>query len=465
MLSANRFTKIAFLLMSGAVVACSSVPASKSSVSSSTGLNSVDSISTEQKTRNEVAVEFSSNPALIGEPVGVRVSGLTPNAIISVRAERRGGWRRDELYRSEAQFAADHRGEVDLTTDQPLDDRWSPAGPYGLFRTMRSTEQPPPESLSKGKISISAFDQTGRRLAEKVLLQQASKEPLQETPLGPEFPGAFVLRRVGSDPLPAIIILGGSEGGDSAARASAPLWAARGFAAVGYPYYSPAWGDQPQQIPGLPGGFADIPLDKLIDVRGALSKRGDVQTDRIGLLGTSKGAEFVLAAASRIDGFAAVAAIVPSDVIWEGWGAGSTSGQTSSFSWMSEPLAFVPYVGIERAIGGVPDDQRVAMRVPHAEGRMAFPVRVEAARIRVENIDEPVFLLGGGRDQVWDSGDMAARIAARRAEAGLITETLIFATASHGIGGPPHQPTGADSALARESGWRALQAFFERHLK
>ena len=82
------------------------------------------------------------------------------------------------------------------------------------------------------------------------------------------------------------------------------------------------------------------------------------------------------------------------------------------------------------------------MRVPHDEGRAANPDRVEPARIRVEDIDEPVFrLLGGGADQVWDSGDMAAKIAATRAEAGLETDVLIFADATHGISGPPQSPT------------------------
>ena len=196
-----------------------------------------------------------------------------------------------------------------------------------------------------------------------------------------------------------------------------------------------------------------------------LRARDDIDADRVGLFGVSKGAEFVLAAASRIDGFAAVAAIVPSDVIWEGWGAGSVPGETPGFSWQSQPLDFVPYKGFERVLGLKPQDQRVAMRVPHAEGRDAHPERVEAARIRVEDIDEPVFVLGGGNDQVWDSGEMAARIAATRAEAGLETDALIFATAGHGLSGPPQNPTRTNSVEARTAGWAALNAFFTRTLK
>jgi dienelactone hydrolase len=408
---------------------------------------------------------FSDNPARRGDSVVVRVTGLEAGTEVMIRAEQLSQWQADTLYRTEARFVADENGRIDLATDAPIEGPWSGADPNALFWTMRTTEDPPSKDMELHEVRVTVRDASGRTLAEAVLDYPPALGELIETPLGEDFPGAFVLRRPGDDPLPAIVLLGGSEGNDGAARGDAPLWADRGYVAVGLPYYSPAWGDQPQRIPGLPRGFANIPLDTLIGVRDALRTRGDVDADRIGLYGVSKGAEFVLAAASRIDGFAAVAAVAPSDVIWEGWGAGSTGGQTPSFSWQGEPLDFVPYVGIERALGGVPEDERVAMRVPHAEGRAAHPERVEAARIRVEDIDEPVFVLGGGRDAVWDSGDMAARIAAVRAEAGLETDALIFAEAGHGISGPPQTPTRTSSIRARTAGWAALEAFFKRHLK
>jgi dienelactone hydrolase len=122
----------------------------------------------------------------------------------------------------------------------------------------------------------------------------------------------------------------------------------------------------------------------------------------------------------------------------------------------------VPYVDIGRSIGRGAD---VAMRIPHAEGRARHADRVSAARIRVENIDEPVFLLAGGRDQTWDSGIMAANITASRTEAGRVTETLIFADAGHSLSGPPEFPASAADARARAAGWPAMLAFFERHLK
>jgi len=419
---------------------------------------------TEPDTAPSAELIFSDNPARRGDPVVVRVTGLEPGAEAIVRAEQLSQWQADTLYRTEARFVADENGRIDLATDAPIDGPWTEADANALFWTMRTIEDPPPDSMELHEVRVEVRDAAGRALAEAVLDYPPALSELVETPLGAEFPGAFVMRRPGGERRPAIVLLGGSEGNDGAARGDAPLWADRGYVAVGLPYYSPAWGDQPQQIPGLPRGFANIPLDTLIDVRDALRARDDVDGDRIGLYGVSKGAEFALAAASRIEGFAAVAAVVPSDVIWEGWGAGSKSGETPGFSWQGQPLDFVPYVGIERALGNVRADERVAMRVPHAEGRAAHPERVEAARIRVEDIDEPVFVLGGGQDPVWDSGDMAARIAAVRAEAGLETDALIFEEAGHGLSGPPQAPTRSTSIRGRTAGWAALQAFFDRTL-
>jgi dienelactone hydrolase len=413
----------------------------------------------------EPRLHFSENPARFGDPVTIRASGLSPGQVVTIRAEKRIPSRPDRVYRSQARLRADADGRIDLASDAPIDGSWSRADVNGLFWSMRAKDEAPPEGLKEDSIAVTLLDASDQKLVRVILHYPPALVEMEETPLHEDLPGAFVLRPTGEEPQPAIVLLGGSEGGDSTARAMAPQWAARGYVAVGYPYYSPAWGDQPQQVPGLPRGFANIPLDGLETVFEALKARDDVDADRVALLGISKGAEFVLAAASRIEGFAGVAAIVPSDVIWEGWGPGATAGETPSFSWRGEPLDFVPYEGIERAIGGVPADERVPMRVPHAEGRAAHPERIAAARIRVEDIDEPVFLLAGGMDQTWDSGDMAARIAATRAEAGLDTDVLIFADATHGLSGPPQSPTRTRSVPAKTAGWPTLEAFLERTLK
>lgn len=294
-----------------------------------------------------------------------------------------------------------------------------------------------------------------------------------EVMVGDELPYAYFATPDGEGPFPVVIILGGSEGGDGGSRSSAPRFIEQGYAVLGLPYYSPGYLPTDRQLPDLPEAFDSIPLEKLAIARDWLSDRDDVDADDIGLYGVSKGAEFVLAGASRIDGFAAVVAIVPSDVIWEGWGPNAVAGEVSSFSWEGEALPFVPYLGMEEefkkyAIPGA----TVRLRTPQDAGRRANPDRVPAARIRVEDIDEPVLVAGGDADDVWNSGAMAQNIAERRAEAGgLETVSLIYPGASHALSGMGIQrPEGENqydeaTLAAQQEIWPATLAFLEEHLK
>lgn len=296
--------------------------------------------------------------------------------------------------------------------------------------------------------------------------EAAPSDTLTEIAVGDTMPGSFFIAPEGEGPFPAIILLGGSEGGDRGARDLAPRFLAEGYAVFGMPYYSPAWGDNPQEFPGLPSAFADIPVDRAETALRWLAERDDVRADDIGIYGVSKGAELALLAGSYIDGFAAIAAIVPSDVVWEGWGTGDGT-RPSSFSWQGEPLPFVPYEGMgEEFANPTGPDGRPRLRFPHDKGRNANPELAVKARIAVEQIDEPVLVAGGDADLVWNSGEMAQFIAERRAEAGLPTVSLIFTDAGHYLSGDGSRETGNPAnGEAQKIIWPATLQFFERNLK
>lgn len=290
--------------------------------------------------------------------------------------------------------------------------------------------------------------------------------------VGSELPGAFFQKPSGDGPFPAIIVVGGSEGGDSSARRKAPLFVAEGYAVLGLPYYSPAYYGRNPQFPALPKAFHDIPLESLEKALGWLRRQSAVDGGRVAIYGASKGAELALAGASRIDGFAAIVAIVPSDVIWEAWGPGTTDGESSGFSWRGQALPFVPYIAMDEEIakygiaGATP-----RLRTPQDAGRHANPHRVEEARIKVEAIDEPVFVAGGDADNTWASGEMAQQIAERRAAANLPTVSLIFSNAGHALSGTGVQNSEgsfrySDADLDAQSiVWAATLAFLAEHLK
>jgi uncharacterized protein len=286
--------------------------------------------------------------------------------------------------------------------------------------------------------------------------------------VGDNLPGAFFRTPGGPGPFPTIIVLGGSEGGDSLARRFAPAFVEQGYAVLGLPYYSPDWNGRGSQFPRLPAAFSNIPVETVERARDWLRRRADVRSDAVGVYGVSKGAELALLAGTLIDGFAAIVAIVPSDVVWEGWGPGTQPGGSSSFSWRGEPLPFVPYVGMNEELAKFSDrTARPRLRLPHDRGRHEAPDRAVRARIAVERIDEPVLVAGGDADQTWNSGEMAQAIAERRAEAGLETVALIFTDAGHGLAGTGDAITGQftqGDLAAQRAIWPATLEFLRRHV-
>ena len=162
-------------------------------------------------------------------------------------------------------------------------------------------------------------------------------------------------------------------------------------------------------------------------------------------MGISKGAEMALLAATRMPWIKAVVAVVPSDVVWEGWGPGVTPGQRSSFAWRGLPLPFVPYKDFDKEMAGFATGAEVNIRRPQDAGRAANPERVAPARIPVELIAAPVLVAGADDDQIWDSGGMARLIAQARAQtrdkAGQPTVALVYRDAGHFLGGTGWAPT------------------------
>ncbi|MBL0966014.1 MAG: MBL fold metallo-hydrolase, partial [Blastomonas sp.] len=222
------------------------------------------------------------------------------------------------------------------------------------------------------------------------LLAHAGDVAMEEVPA---FAGARLYRPRGDRPLPLVIVLGGSEGGSATGRALAPRFAEMGYAALALPYYNPPWTGE--DLPGLPQAFVDIPADRLAAVRDWAQGRGDIAADRIAVYGVSKGGEFAMLAAARHPWLRAIVGIVPSDVVWEGWGTRAAEGSTSSFAWQGEPLAFVPYLGMGEAIAALTRGENTSLTVPHLEGRRAHPDRAARARIPVERYAGAVLVAGG----------------------------------------------------------------------
>ncbi|WP_298916171.1 acyl-CoA thioester hydrolase/BAAT C-terminal domain-containing protein [uncultured Algimonas sp.] len=401
------------------------------------------------------------------EPPSLVATGLSPGASYGLVTERRSFWDADATERSRLSYRADASGRLD--TSRAVPDGETSASVYEPIRAMAYFNDEVLDDLGMGEMRFRLLDAAGNPVLERTVGLGPDPDGLVETTLGPDFPGAYLLRRRDAGGAqPAIVVLGGSEGGDRGSRATAPALAAEGYAALGLPYYSPAWFGATPQFPELRRAFAELPVDYLERAVAMLRQQPGVDPDRILLWGGSKGAEYALLAGSLIPddsaggGFCAIVADVPTDVVWEGWGPGTTPGETSGFSWRGEALPFVPYEEMGRALDR---SDPYTMTQAHEEGRAANPDRVAAARIRVEAIDEPVLVIGGGQDTTWASGRMARAIERQRDSAGLETESYLYPEGGHGVGGTPLVRTSPANLAARLESFPASLDFVRRHAR
>jgi dienelactone hydrolase len=365
------------------------------------------------------------------QPVSIALLGFAPGQRVSIEAERNDV--QNGAARSSATFVVPADGTIDLGRDPSIEGSYLGTDAAGLFWSMRNVQ--PAASFEPGLTVRAVID--GQVVAQDrtSIIPYPNGVAMREVP---EFSGAQLYRPARAGRFPVIILLGGSEGGSNFGRTMGPILAAEGYAALALPYYAPAW--SMEELPGLPKAFVNIPVDRLTQVRNWIMTQRDLDGQRIGLHGVSKGGELALIAATRMPWLRAVSAIVPSDVVWEGWGDEAAQGTTSSFAWQGRPLPFVPYRGMAEAIAALSRGEIRPLAVPHLEGRRAAPERAAAARIPIERYRGAVLVAGGDRDTIWPSGEMVRAIAERRAAAGLVTVALSFPDAGHALAGTGWAP-------------------------
>lgn len=437
------------------------------------------------------AAPILSAPAeiLASEAPALRISGLTPGSKIRVHALRRVTVaatdkqpERPVVVHAWADFVADRSGSLSPGEVAPLAGSWTGADPLGLMWSGWplgdarlagvSAEGLGADTLSDNRALLVTLELDGRRQPpQRIALRpsDAGLDIIDLTVAADGVSGVLAIPRDGKRPLPAIIQLHGSEGGSMAgARSRAITLASRGYAVLALNYVSYAYGSP--GIAGVPTTFANLPVELLDRARLALTGRPGIDSRRIALVGGSKGAEFALVGASHYPWVKAVVGCVPSDIVWSGFGRAAEPGEMlSSWSIAGKSLPAVDYDRYEDVFSG----KASAAEVHRRSRALASATLLRRARIPVENIRAPVLLLGSGKDEVWQSAEMATAVAAtlRRARGAKAVELATFADAGHGICGTGASPVRAagqdDAATAQAAGiaFRRTLAFLNRTLR
>ncbi len=226
----------------------------------------------------------------------------------------------------------------------------------------------------------------------------------------------------------AVLVLAGSSGAREDARAA--LLAEHGAVALALRWFGGP-GQQPAPY--------EVPLETFHEAVDLLEHEGD----RLGLLGSSFGAEAALLTAARDPRALHVAALAPTPVVWAGVDE-ATGRAASHWTWRDDPVPYVPFDP-----GWAPDTDPPAWRGLYEQSLRTAAHRVPAASIAVEDVGGEVLVVGGEDDQVWPGADFARTVAARRRAHELGTTVVTAPRAGHRVVLPGEEPVSRGSEMVR----------------
>jgi dienelactone hydrolase len=352
-------------------------------------------------------LEVTPNQALSDQTVVIRATGLQRNQSVTIQATLIDG--AGQHWISQADFLADAQGSVDVSRQAPVKGTYSDVSAMGLVWSMKPedkavTRYQPPRDLGTQIIEFKLLD-AGRPVASALLGQRTVEEGVRQIKVEGQLHGVLFLPGT-SGPYPGVLVVGGSEGGLPVAKAA---WlASHGFAAFALAYF---------RYEDLPKELEAIPLEYFGRALAWLRQRPEIITDRIAVVGTSRGGELALQLGSMYPHIRAVVAYVSANIRYP-----ACCGDTRvpyAWTWQGRPLAY-----------SLVTKSRIN------------PAAVMQAAIAVEQTQGPVLLISGDDDGVWPSSVMANSIVSRLKDAHFRypVEHLDYSHAGHLAGRPEIVP-------------------------
>ncbi len=314
-------------------------------------------------------VEAAAETILDGDAPGIVAKNLPPGQTVRLHVLRcfekwknsNGQWQQVPVtLHAWASFTVDDSGFVNVDTAIPTEGVYSKPDSLALLRNGLTEGDPELKDANcKGltgpsKPSDEVF--VGLELNDEIVASTRfrlinSNSNLKFATIAEENLYGVFCRPNESAGRPVVISLHGSDGGSiEKARQRAALFASHGYPCLAVNYFARAY----EGIGGLRTEHENVPLEIIESARAWLSKQESVNSEQTCLYGSSKGAEFALLAGTKFDWITSIIAVVPTDVVWEGYrDSGGTGVRTSSWSFRGEPVPYIPLFDFEPANEGV----------------------------------------------------------------------------------------------------------------
>jgi dienelactone hydrolase len=289
----------------------------------------------DDNSRERVSITVKSPSRLIDSPVRVAVRGLGAHQTAQLRAKWKafGG----TSWASRVQLRPDANGRIDLHGIDGMRFLWAmrPTGPHAGDAAVFG---PPVRGADDVTITVVV---DGRSAARARLPRRVTPASIDLRRLTVKRDGVFgfYLSAHRARRRPAVLLLGGSEGGAGMIDAAGLL------AAHGYPSMALAYFD----APGLPTRLTRIPLEYFERALRLLRRQPQVDPDHTVVLGASRGGEAALLLASSFPRLLHGAiALVPSSET----GDSPADPGTAAWTYHGRPLPLRP-IAVERITGPI----------------------------------------------------------------------------------------------------------------
>lgn len=222
-------------------------------------------------------------------------------------------------------------------------------------------------------------------LITTVLLTQSTKETLTGKPVEGVF---YAPAEATTTKRPAVLVLHGSEGSLQFTDFTAKSLAEEGYPSLALRYFGGE--NQPKHL-------EEVPIESLDRAVDWLSKRQEVDRNKIVILGFSRGAELALTYASMNNKIKAAVAIAPSCMRYQGFIDMFTSTSKAAFTYKGKPLSHAVIEFGKKSPAEVYGD---SLKAPSDAPQW----------IQAHNINGPILLFSGQKDVVWPSSILTAKL-------------------------------------------------------
>jgi len=397
----------------------------------------------QERESSSVCPQIAVTPAraLIDTPLDVHLTGFAARQKITARAQTTDSM--EIVWESKAVYEASADGQVDLNTQAPVSGAYKNPDAMGLIWSMTPQDKASAGVMFACPADLSPLRVTFEALVDSEVVASTQAERLQHADgvqrIVVRENGLFgtLFLPPGDGPHPAITLVSGSGGGlweNVAAR-----HASHGYAGFALAYF---------RYETLPKILVDIPLEYFETAINYLQARDDIDGQRLGIAGASRGGELSLLLGSLFPQYKVVIADVPSGIVWSGFGHDLTEGHEPAWLYRGEAIAYMDDEFDPEIYAYYDEYTERGEAIPSTPAFLELMRRgaatMKKAEIPIEKINGAVLMISGEDDQMWPSTQFA-NIAMDRLKAHNFEKPYIhlsYREAGHFIP-PPYQPTTA----------------------